>query len=78
MYCDTCDHYSNIAVTHAILLQKIQDELVLVQLECVGRAVPFNSYTKQETCWTKITTFEPDVICSLQIHEEQVYLNYAV
>jgi len=46
------------AVTHAILLQKVQDELVLVQLECAGRAVPFNSYTKQETCWTKITTFE--------------------
>jgi len=30
----------------------------LVQLECAGRAVPFHSYTKQEMCWTKITTFE--------------------
>jgi len=46
------------AVTHTIFLQKIQNELVLMQLDCVSGAVPFNCYTKKETSRTKVTTFE--------------------
>ena len=46
------------AVTHTIFLQKVKDELVLVELESASGLVPFNRYTKEETSRTKITTFE--------------------
>ena len=47
-----------VAVTHPILLQHVQDELVLVELKCASGTVPFNSYAKQETSCTEIATFE--------------------
>ena len=47
-----------LAVTHTILLQSVQDELVLVELQCASRPVPFNSNTKKEMSGTKVTTFE--------------------
>ncbi len=46
------------AVTHTIFLQKIKDELVLVEFESASGSVPFNRYTKEETSRTKIMTFE--------------------
>ncbi len=46
------------AVTCTIFLQKVEDELVLVEFESVSGSVPFNRYTKEEMSRTKITTFE--------------------
>ena len=46
------------AVTHTIFLQKVEDELVLVEFESASGLVPFNRYTKEEMSGTKITTFE--------------------